>query len=49
MKYALMFAGLFTMCVPEEAGFLRFALQGGLGLMMFIAGIALMLEEEKYA
>ena len=49
MKYALMFAGLFVMCVPEEAGFLRFALQGGLGFMMFIGAVALMLEEEKYA
>ena len=46
MKYALMFAGLFVMCVPEEAGFLRFALQGGLGLMMFIGGVALALDEE---
>jgi hypothetical protein len=47
MKYALMFAGLFVMCVPEEAGFLRFILQGGLGLMMFIAGWALAMEEAK--
>jgi hypothetical protein len=49
MKYALMIAGLLVMCVPEQAGFLRFALQGGLGLMMFIGGVALALEEEKYA
>ena len=48
MKYALIFAGLFVMCVPEDASFLRFALQAAFGMMMFIAGIALMLEEEKY-
>lgn len=46
MKYALMIAGLIVMCVPETAGFLRFALQGGLGLMMFIGGVALALDEE---
>ena len=49
MKYALMFAGLIVMCVPEDAGFLRFAAQAALGLMIFVSGIALMLEEEKYA
>ncbi len=49
MKYVLMFAGLFVMCVPEDAGFLRFALQAAFGMMMFAGGIALMLEEEKYA
>ena len=49
MKYALMFAGLFVMCVPEDTSFLRFALQGGLGMMMFISGWALAMEEEKYA
>jgi hypothetical protein len=47
MKYALMFAGLFVMCVPEDTSFLRFALQGGLGLMMFIGGWALAMEEAK--
>jgi uncharacterized membrane protein HdeD (DUF308 family) len=49
MKYALMIAGLLVMCVPEQAGFLRFALQGVFGLLMFISGVALALEEEKYA
>ena len=49
MKYALMIAGLIVMCVPEQAGFLRFALQGGFGLLMFIDGVVLALEEEKYA
>ena len=45
MPYALMFAGLITMCVPEEAGFLRFALQGAFGLGMFILGTMILLEE----
>jgi predicted Na+-dependent transporter len=47
MKYALMIAGLIVMCVPETAGFLRFILQGGLGLMMFLGGWALAMEEAK--
>lgn len=49
MKYALMIAGLLVMCVPEDAGFLRFVLQGGFGLLMFIGGVALCIEEDKYA
>ena len=49
MKYVLIFAGLFVMCVPEDAGLLRFALQAAFGMMIFVSGIALMLEEEKYA
>ena len=47
MKYALMIAGLIVMCVPETAGLLRLALQGGLGLLVFLTGVALMLEEAK--
>ena len=46
MKYALMIAGLIVMCVPETASFLRFALQGGLGALMFGLGVALALDEE---
>lgn len=46
MKYALMIAGLLVMCVPEDAGMLRFALQGLAGLAIFGFGIALALEEE---
>jgi hypothetical protein len=45
MPYFLIFAGLLTMCVPEDAGFLRFALQGGFGLMMFIAGATTLINE----
>jgi len=45
MPYFLMIAGLITMCVPEEAGLLRLALQGGFGLGMFILGVMAGLEE----
>jgi len=45
MKYALMFAGLIIACVPEEAGLLRFALQGGFGLMVFGLGALITLDE----
>lgn len=38
MNYLLMIAGLLTMCVPEDAGFLRFALQGAAGLTLFLIG-----------
>ena len=45
MNYVLLFVGLLVMCVPEDAGFLRFALQGGFGLMMFIAGATTLINE----
>lgn len=44
-KYIAMIAGLLIMCVPEDAGFLRFALQGGFGLMVFILGTIAALDE----
>lgn len=44
-KYAAMIAGIIIMCVPEEAGFLRFALQGGFGLALFGLGTFLAIEE----
>jgi hypothetical protein len=47
MKYALTFAGILTMCVPEDASLLRFALQGFAGLIVFGLGIALILDEEN--
>ena len=46
MKYALMIAGLIVMCVPEDAGMLRFALQGIAGLAIFFLGLALALDDE---
>lgn len=46
MKYGLMIAGLIVMCVPEDAGFLRFAIQGFSGLFIFGLGVALALDEE---
>jgi hypothetical protein len=44
-KYVAMIAGLLIMCVPEEAGMLRFVLQGGFGLCLFGLGVLLSLEE----
>ena len=49
MKYALMIAGILVMCVPEEAGMLRFVLQGGFGLCLFGLGVLLALDEDRYA
>lgn len=47
MPYFLMLAGILTMCVPEDASLIRFALQGGLGLLMFIAGTAVAIQREE--
>ena len=44
-KYAAMIAGIIIMCVPEDAGTLRFILQGGLGLSLFGLGVLVALEE----
>lgn len=44
-KYVAMIAGIIIMCVPEDAGLLRFALQGGFGLMLFGLGTLLALDE----
>lgn len=45
MKYALMIVGILTMCVPEDAGLLRFVLQGGFGLALFGLGVLVALDE----
>ena len=45
-KYALILAGILVMCVPEDAGFLRFVLQGSAGLILFGLGTLLALDEE---
>jgi predicted Na+-dependent transporter len=47
MKYLLMIVGLLVLCVPDDAGWLQFALQGAVGLAMFITGVILTLEEDK--
>ena len=47
MPYILIFAGLITMCVPEEAGLLRMALQGMLGLGLFGLGTLMVLDEKN--
>jgi hypothetical protein len=47
MKYLLMIVGILVLCVPDDAGWLQFALQGAVGLAMFITGVILTLEEDK--
>lgn len=45
-KYAVMFIGLIVACVPEDAGMLRFALQGLAGLSIFSLGVFMSLNEQ---
>lgn len=47
MPYVLMLAGILTMCVPDDAGLLRFTIQGGIGLLIFISGVAVALERSE--
>ena len=47
MKYLLMIVGILVMCIPDDASWLQFALQGAIGLAMFITGVILTLEEDK--
>jgi predicted Na+-dependent transporter len=47
MKYLLMIVGILVMCVPDNASWLQFVLQGAVGLAMFITGVILTLEEDK--
>jgi hypothetical protein len=47
MKYFLMIAGILVMCIPDNASWLQFALQGAIGLAMFITGVVLVLDKEK--
>jgi predicted Na+-dependent transporter len=47
MKYLLMIVGILVLCIPDDAGWLQFALQGAIGLAMFITGVILTLEEDK--
>ena len=46
-KYVAMIAGLVIMCVPEDAGLLRFVLQGGFGLGLFGLGVLVALDEAE--
>ncbi len=48
MKYALLIAGLLTMCVPEDASILRFIIQASIGLALFAYGTHLCIEEGVY-
>lgn len=47
MKYLLMIGGILVMCIPDNASWLQFALQGAFGLAMFITGVVLVLDKEK--
>ena len=47
MKYLLMIVGILVMCIPDDASWLQFVLQGAIGLAMFITGVILTLEEDK--
>lgn len=46
-KYVAMIAGIVIMCVPEDAGVLRFILQGGFGLALFGLGVLVAIEEDR--
>jgi hypothetical protein len=47
MKYFLIIAGILVMCVPDNASWLQFVLQGAVGLAMFITGIVLILDKDN--
>lgn len=47
LKYVAMIAGLIIMCVPEDASFLRFAVQGLIGLSIFIAGTVALIDSAE--
>jgi hypothetical protein len=44
LKYVAIFSGLMIMCVPEDASLLRFAVQGLIGLSIFIAGTVALID-----
>lgn len=46
MKYFLMIAGILVMCVPDNASWLQLALQGAVGLALFITGVVLALDKD---
>jgi hypothetical protein len=47
MKYVLIILGILVMCVPDNAGWLQFTLQGAVGLALFITGVVLALDEQE--
>jgi hypothetical protein len=47
MKYLLMIVGILVMCVPDDASWLQFAVQGAIGLAMFVTGVVLALDEKN--
>jgi hypothetical protein len=47
VKYFLLIAGILVMCVPDNASWLQFAVQGAIGLAMFITSIVLILDKDN--
>lgn len=47
MPYILFIVGLLTMCVPEDASLMRFIIQGGIGLLIFMLGIGMLIESSE--
>jgi hypothetical protein len=47
MNYATIFVGLLTLAaIPDDAGWLQFALQGIFGLTVFIAGSIVLINKD---
>lgn len=47
MSYVFMIVGLLTACVPEDTSLTRLFVQGSFGLLIFILGVALALDEQE--
>jgi hypothetical protein len=47
LKYVAIFSGLMIMCVPEDASFLRFAVQAIFGLGIFMIGVGALIESAE--
>ena len=47
LKYVAICSGLLIMCVPEDASFLQFAVQGLVGLSIFIAGTVALIDSAE--
>jgi hypothetical protein len=47
LKYLMIFGGIMLMCIPDDAGFLQFLIQGSIGLAVFITGILQLIDENN--
>ena len=47
VKYFLFFAGILTMCVPDDASLTQLFFQGMLGLSMVLFSVIAMIKEEE--